>query len=265
MLDMLLNFERSAVFFDSTVFISAGIVAVAIGIVMWIAGMAFRRLFLIITGAITGMITGFSFIGKQTVSAIGLAGLFAVVALVFDRLFVTILAVSLAAMIAFCMLTWHYDATANLDPPVKKINTPMNAQQTLNFFFNFSANFINYAKDISRNIPPYGWLIIPLLIVAFTAGGIFFWNLICAWCWSTLGTTFIFGGMVSLLLYKGSTPITCFFHKSAFYIPAFVGMTCIGTLVQLLLFRDLNAPIIKKHTETDNLEQQSSPQRWRGL
>jgi len=52
-----------------------------------------------------------------------------------------------------------------------------------------------------------------------------------------LGTMFIFAGMILLLLYKGSAPISAIFHKAPVYATVFAAMAAFGAVVQLVFCR----------------------------
>jgi len=265
MLDMLINFERSAVNLSPVVLLSLGIVAVAIGLVSWLAGMALRKLFLFVTGAIAGAIVGFYFVGRKTISAAGLAALFAVLAAFLDKLFVTLLAAALAVTIAISIMAWHYDFQTYVEPATEKISAPLNETQTLQFLQTSLVDLVGHVEDVYRNTPNNYWLIIPVLIAVFIAAGIFCWNLICAWLWAAAGTIITFAGMISLLLYKGSTPISTILNNGNYYAAVFTAMMALGTIVQLLLFHHIKTKEPKAITKPDNSKEQPQQQGWRGL
>ena len=265
MREMFLNFEHSAVSFNPTVLLSLGILSLAAGLVMWLAGMALKRLFLFITGAAIGAVLGYFFIGRKMISTVGLASLFAVIAAFLDKFVVTILAAVLAVVIAFSIMAWHYEAAVSVEPVLEGLPAPLSEEQTLDFLNTTLLNFIHRADDACRQMPYYNWLIIPLLIVIFIAGGIFLWHLICAWLWGTLGTILIFAGMISLLLYKGSTPITFIFQNSPYFITIFLAMMMLGAIVQFVLFHFVKAGPRKEKTKADIADDQPKPRSWRDL
>jgi hypothetical protein len=265
MLDMLINFERSADYLSPVVLLCIGIVAVAVGLVSWLAGMALRKLFLFITGAITGAIVGLYFVGRKTISAAGLAALFAVVAAFLDKLFVTLLAAALAVIIAVTIMAWHYDgedfARSTVEEPVAQLN----GIQTIDFITQNIVSFVRRVEDVYHSMPSHYWLICPVLIVLFIAAGIFLWNPICAWLWATTGTILIFAGMIALLLYKGSAPISAILDKGNYYAAVFTAMMALGTIVQLLLFHHIKTKGSKAIAKPENQKEQPQQQGWRGL
>ncbi len=96
-----------------------------------------------------------------------------------------------------------------------------------------------------------GCLIAAIIERAYTAlapAGFFFSRLIPALCSTILGTLLIFAGMILLLLYKGSAPITHINDRQSFYGTIGIAMTAFGTITQLLLCRPVGQKATaKKH------------------
>jgi hypothetical protein len=263
MLEMLLNFERSAGFLDHTVLLSVGIIAVAAGIAMWLTGMALRRFFLFVVCAVVGAIIGLHLVGKKTTSAIGLAALFGIVAVFLNRFFITILAAALAVVIAAAVMAWNYDGFLSIGPVTQNMSVTLNSDRTTEFCCRNIVDLACRVEDVCRQMPPFNWLLFPVLIVIFIGGGLFFWNFVCAWLWATAGAILIFTGMVSLLLYKGSTPVTYIFHNGPYFVTVFLAMMILGTIVQLLLFHHIKTDGMREQPKTD--KSQAKQQGWRGL
>lgn len=76
--------------------------------------------------------------------------------------------------------------------------------------------------------------IIERAYTALTPTGFFFSRLIPALCSTALGTLLIFAGMILLLLYKGSAPITHINDRQSFYATVCIAMIAFGTITQLL-------------------------------
>jgi len=95
-------------------------------------------------------------------------------------------------------------------------------------------------------IPPVCGLI--LLIVAFFAK-----RIALAACCSVLGTALIFCGMILLLFYKGSMPVSSIAENQPFYSAVVAAMVSFGILAQLLLARhhDHKHPRSTKKSESD--------------
>ena len=65
----------------------------------------------------------------------------------------------------------------------------------------------------------------------------FLWRVGSALCCSLMGTICIFAGMILLLIFKGSLPITTIGSKPTFYLTVFGGMTAFGTVEQIFLYK----------------------------
>ena len=61
------------------------------------------------------------------------------------------------------------------------------------------------------------------------------WKVISALCCAAMGTLFVFTGMILLLLYKGSLPVSTIGNKQSFYAGVFAAMIAFGAIIQLLL------------------------------
>lgn len=61
------------------------------------------------------------------------------------------------------------------------------------------------------------------------------WKVISALCCAAMGTLFVFAGMILLLLYKGSLPVSTIGDKQSFYAGVFGVMIVFGAIVQLVL------------------------------
>lgn len=96
-----------------------------------------------------------------------------------------------------------------------------------------------------------GCLIATIIERAYTAlapTGFFFSRLIPALCSTVLGTLLVFAGMILLLLYKGSAPITHINDRQSFYAAVCIAMIAFGTITQLLLCRPVGQKATaKKH------------------
>ena len=260
------NLEYAAGFFQPSVLLGLGIAVLLFGLVIWLSGMALRKLFLILAGAVVGGLCGFYVIGRKIISTIGLAALAAFVSVVFDRIFVTLFAAALAIVIALAVMTWQYPdvMVVHTDVAVEEHqNLPLlSVRETFESLYSYALEFTDHIKQTYNQIPSQQLLIIPVLLVIFIAAGIFFWSITCAWCWATLGTMLIFAGMILLLLYKGSMPISSIIRNGPFFSGVFLLLMVSGTAAQLLLFRNAKG-IFRKKSKTEASEEK--PQDWRGL
>ena len=207
MLEILQNFERTAVQLNPIVLICTGIVCVLAGLFVWLGGLGFRKVLVVVAGAAGGGVCGFFITGQNAMWATVWAGVAVAIALTFERIFITIMAAVLAAVLSFAILGGGYfEKTGSLG-------------------------------QACSQMPLYSWVIISALIIIFIAVGFFFWSLTSALCCATLGTILIFAGMILLLSYKGSEPIGHISSAKPYYTMIFAAMVAFGTIEQLFLCR----------------------------
>jgi len=77
--------------------------------------------------------------------------------------------------------------------------------------------------------------IIFIIIAVLLSGRSIFARFLSALILSVLGTAVIFAGMIMLLIYKGSQPVTYIIQKQYFFGSVFAIMAVFGTIEQLLL------------------------------
>jgi hypothetical protein len=78
-------------------------------------------------------------------------------------------------------------------------------------------------------------VIIFTIIAVLLLGGSTFKRLLSALVLSVVGTAMVFAGMIMLLIYKGSQPVTYIIQKQYFFAAIFAIMAVFGTVEQLLL------------------------------
>ena len=220
MLEIAQHFEQVAAGFRPIVLIGPGLAGVLVGLFVWLGGLGVRRVLLAVVGAISGGICGFFIIGRNILSAMILASIAAIIATMFEKIFITILAAGLAAVFGFAVLARPYIES--------------------------SADFSTDIKQACLQMPMYCWAIIVALVVIFIVAGFFLWRLTSALCCATLGTLLIFAGMILLLLYKGAAPISRIYSRTPFYAAVFVAMVALGTMGQLLLCQRAEEKLTRK-------------------
>jgi hypothetical protein len=244
MLEILQNFESTvgeAARLSPGVLIGPGAAAVVVGLFVWLGGLGLRKLFVAIAGAISGGILGFVLSGGFAPTAAS-AVVAAVVARIFEKVFITVLGAALAASVGFAVLAG----------PCVESPQPVNAAEQTDLSAGNSMGQSNarmeelkaYAVDVGRKVkqaalrmPVHRWAIIALLALLSLVGGFTLWRLSAALCFSVLGTLLIFAGMILLLLYKGSEPVSRISGRPLFYAGVFTAMAVFGTFEQLLFCR----------------------------
>jgi hypothetical protein len=251
------------------VLIVPGLAAGVVGLFLWLAGSALRRLLLALLGAIVGGICALILTGRNAIYTAASASIAALIAAILQRVSIAILVGGLAAVIGFAILAGPYVEPANKAVPV---STPGASEQGSTVSIGQSietvrAQIVELANKIKRvcsQIPVYRWVIIAVLAVALMALGFWLWRFASALCFATFGTALIFSGMILLLLYKGSAPIGKMCNKAPFYQAVFVAMAAFGTFVQLLIFVRAKAKTAsKKQAEKSEQQAEGTKHAWR--
>lgn len=81
------------------------------------------------------------------------------------------------------------------------------------------------------------------IIALLLSGGSIFPRLLSALILSVFGTALVFAGLIMLLIYKGSLPVTYISEKQYFFAAVFVVMTVFGTIEQLLFCKQAKKPL----------------------
>jgi hypothetical protein len=268
MLESLQNFEQTAARFSPTVLIGFGLAAVLFGLFLWVGGLGFRRILVGILGAVSGSICGFFIIGHNLVALV-LAAIAAFIAVIFERLFITILAASLAAAFALIILACPYIEKSDAAIPinhdkVSEQGLTASVSESLKVLTVLTVNYIDKIKQACLKMPVHNWPIIAVLIVIFIPAGFCLYRLASAFCCAALGTMLIFAGMISLLLYKASSPISHICYSSSFYLAVFLAMITFGTLEQLLLCKSpKKQPMGKKQANKTQQALTETTHSWR--
>ncbi len=166
----------------------------------------------------------------------------ALIATIFERIFITILAASLAVVLAFFVFTdlCPEAIEAARDVPINagqvtSQSASISVRQTPEVIKAYIADFYARAKQAALHMPAYGWAIMATLAVVLLVTGFYLQWLTSALCCATLGTLLTFAGMILLLLYKGSVPISIICKKPLYYSVVFGVMVVFGAVVQLVL------------------------------
>lgn len=267
MLELLQNFEQAAARFSPVILIAPGLAVLLLGLFVWLGGLGFKRHLLAVAGALGGGICGSLVLGRNILSAVALAVIAAVIAMIFERLFTTILALVLAVSIAFAVLARPYMAQPPSDPATKPAGTttaPLSASQSLVLIKSYAVDLGDKVKQLASQMPILRWAVILVVAVAAVVAAFTLRRLAAAWSYATFGTILVYTGMILLLFYKASAPISAVFRKPPFYAIVFAAMVAFGTIVQLILCKQKKPKSTKtkqsgKHGEQSRPEKQS----WR--
>ena len=239
------------------VLVGPGLVCVIAGLFIWLGGLGFRKILAAVIGAITGGICGFLAIGHNIISAAFTATIAAALAVLFERIFITILTASLAATFALAVLAGSYlensqQETATSSYGMANQQSALGVRESAKKMKTLIINSAHKLKHICLQMPLYIWAMIIVLILICLVVGFSLWRLASALCCSALGTVLIFTGMILLLLNKGSMPVSIISSRSSFYTGVFAAMMIFGTTEQLLFCSQPKTSPTAKSKANDN-------------
>jgi hypothetical protein len=263
MIEIFQNFEQIAIRCSPSVLIGLGLGAVLVGLFVWLGGLGFRKLLIAVAGAVSGGICGFFIVGRNIMPAIILASLGAVIAIIFERVFVTILLAVLVAVFSFAFLARPYVEISEEAIPTNQ-SPALSVGESVQLMKTYIVDVSDRIKRACSQMPVHNWVIILILAVAFIVVGFYLERLASALCYSTLGTMLIFAGMILLLLYKGSAPISGIDSRPLFYGGVFVAMAAFGTIEQLLVCQPAKRHgTRKKEASKQDEKSEGTKRRWR--
>ena len=270
MLEATQHFEEVAVRFNSAVLVGLGLITVLLGLFIWLGGLGLRRTLLALAGAVAGGACGFLASGRNPVPTIIAAAGAAAIAVILERVFITILAAALVAGFAIIALTRPYLAKTEQAVPVNRYEIqnqaePYTARQTVQILGAYLHDIATDIKSACLQMPAYNWLIVAALAAVPIALAFFSPPLTSAFCCAALGTISIFAGMILLILNKGSAPLGSIYHRVPFYTVVFLAMIAFGTAEQLVLCQRTNKKqTAKKQTTKPKQEHELAKKvNWR--
>jgi hypothetical protein len=265
MLEIAQQLEQTAVWFSPVILIGPGVACVLLGLFVWLGGLGFRRVLVVIVGAVSGGICGFFISSRNITTAAVSAGITAVIAIMLERIFIAILAGVLAAILSFAVLARPYIESEGEMTLVEWSETQnLSTQQTVETVKAYITDFVTEIERIFLQMPVYNWAIIAALAVILLVAGFFQRRLTSAFCCAALGSILIFAGMILLLLYKGAAPISRICQNQLFYQSIFGIMTGFGMAEQLLLCRRIKGKLTgQKETKKDRKEAEKTSADWR--
>lgn len=240
MLEALEYYQGLAQKFQGQFLTGPGILVVLIGLCIWLAGLRWRRVVGALAGAIiagTGvLVVSGSHSVVLTACAIGLLA-----GVIINRIVFGIIgAIVGASIIMIILANKTYNTADNFTsyptwPEYEIGSIPIPAPAVLEINAKMAEYFVGRAKSAiaSAGIVSFAGAgtvaVIAVLAVLVSP------RLFIAVVSSTLGSAVIFVGMIMLLFYKGSRPITYIADKPRFYATAFGAMVIFGAMIQLIL------------------------------
>jgi uncharacterized protein YacL len=238
MIEIFQNFEQMTGRFSTSILIGSGVVFLLLGLCIWISGLALRKILISIAGLAVGIVVGLFVAGRNIFSASLSAALAALIALIFEKVMVVLLAAALAAAIAFTVLAEPYfeqAETTEVQNEMSDQTTTAGLDETLQELKTFGLDAGEKIKQAGTKIPVQIWAIIAAPAVILLVCGVVLWRWTTALFFSVMGTMVIFLGMILLLSYKGTEPVSHIRSKPFISAAIFLAMAAFGTIVQLLL------------------------------
>jgi hypothetical protein len=269
MFEIARGLEQTAVWFEPAVLIVPGLVAVLLGLFIWLGGLGLRKALAAIIGVVSGVIFGFFISGRNIVPLMISAGIATVIAIMFREIFIIILTGAVAAVLGFAILAGPYiggeDSLKRYpEYETEKITMSLDTRESVKIAKRYITDFVTEIKRIFSQMPKYKHAIMAALAVFFIAAAVSKQHLTSAFCCAALGTMLIFGGMILLLLYKGAVPISRICQNRLFYQSIFGIMTAFGMAEQLLLCQRIKGkPTRKRGTKKDKKESEQASADWR--
>lgn len=256
MLDIALDFEKTAQYLHTAVLVLPGLVMVFFGLWLWLAGSSWHKLFAaafaaIIAGSISAMMALNIFaIALITILAILLGGMF-------SRLVIALSAAITASMMT--LLVMYNLGTQTFPSPNRYYTTiteKMDIPQSVSFINDYSLFAGREVMNIVKSLQSTNVAIICACGIVFLVAGLLLSKLTTALLASLWGILLITKGMILLLLYKGTFVVTRAGQNTMLYLYILAGMLVFGIVVQLVIcpaaFRKSSKTKHKHNNNGDN-------------
>jgi len=249
MIEIFQNFEQVTGRFNPSILIGSGVVLLLLGLCIWLSGMALRKILISIAGMAGGIVIGLFVIGRNIFSTSLFAGLAALIALIFQKVLCVLLAATLAAAVAFTILAEPYFEQAETTEVRSEMSvqaTTAGLDETFEELKTFGLDAGEKIKQAGTKIPVQIWAIIAAPAVIILVFGVLLWRWTTALFFSVTGTMVVFLGMILLLSYKGTEPVSLIRSKLFISAAVFLAMAAFGTIVQLLICKSSKKEKITK-------------------
>ncbi|MDO8304021.1 MAG: hypothetical protein Q7T18_12360 [Sedimentisphaerales bacterium] len=250
MFDVLNKFQNAALAFDPMMLVVPGVLCVLLGIVIWLAGTRFISIIAVVIGFIGGAMGAFYLVTDHQISAAILGAVIGALAAIFIHRFVVIS----AGIFIFTIVGLIIIVSGQFSDKVNGGNyrdaggVPMKLApvQTAEQIKSHLATVADKLLSLSKYLPLRTWLAFVAAMAALLVLGMFISSrLFTAFSCSSIGTAIIFAGMIGLMLYKGSAPLTYMYERISFFFAVFVGMVVVGTVSQMIVCRPLKLKILR--------------------
>lgn len=266
MVEVFKTFEQVAGRFNPLVLIVPGLALVALGLFVWLGGLGFRRALFALLGAAAGGLAALLVVTENGVIAGALALAAALLAAMLQRAFTALLLGLLTFVISFVVLAYpqlrEYRGTLVTGQNLKQ-SQRLTVHDSLSVAQAFGLDTLDGIRSSAGRLTPARWAIIAAATAGLLTLGALFRSLGGAISCAALGTSMIFGGLILLLVYKGSGPIERVAERPALYGLVMAGMAAFGTLEQLTLYRRAEQQKPKSQSGKSKPAKAESKRSWR--
>jgi len=267
MVEILKSFEQVAVRLSPTLLVLPGLTLAVAGLFIWLGGLGFRLLLLALMGAFTGAFLSLCILGPNPAAMVllGLLGTF--VAMVFQKFFTAALLGVLAGIGVFLVVAWPSlaDQQGTLRGRLDTADSAhdLSGQESFNVIRAYALDVSDAVKRAALHVVAARWAIVVATVLTLLLVGLLFRHAGGALACAILGTVMIFGGLILLLMYKGSLPVSSMAVRAPFYGLVFLAMVAFGTLEQWILLRRADQRI-QSETKKSRPRKEESKRSRRG-
>lgn len=217
------------------VLIGPGLVLVATGLFMWLGGLRWLKTVAAFSAATAGLLCAWFFTDRQLVAIILFPVILAGLGMYFNKIVVVVLGALIAAMLVlFVPVVMGFDdpkAASGMSGTEERFDLLESVEWILAKIEAVKQSI----KEMAESIPKPRKMTAIAVAVIIVIIGLFARRLVCAMTCSVIGTLLIFCGMMLLLLYKGSEPVTKIYDGRQLYALVAVVMAVVGVVLQLCL------------------------------
>jgi hypothetical protein len=267
MLDVLNEFQNAALVFSPAMLVVPGVLGVLFGIIFWLAGEKFTKIIAVTAGFVGGGIAAFYWFPAHNSAAAAIIGALAgvIMAMFLHKCIVVAAGTAVFAIVVMTFLvgTYFNDQVAGVVyQPAAATSVKITSTQTAEQIKLRLAKVGGQLCRLSIRLPFVLWPAFAGAAVAVAVAAMFFGRFVTAFACSSLGTAMIFAGMLSLLLYKGSLPLTYVYGRISFFFWVFASMVVAGAVAQFILCRAPKLKIIKEHEEMNKKKNKQGEHKW---
>lgn len=214
--------------------LAAGAVTLIPGVIIWLAGSAFRRVALLVIGSLVGFVFALTVVEAPPAGALLLGLLAGASGALFDKPAIGILTAVVVLSIVFCFLARPFVEGPRPEGSVTRGDNETDWRQNRVLVESHAAGLDTAVRGIFWKMPQYYRII---LAAAAAVGGIIgmtFRRTAMAFCFGSLGAMFMFAGAIFLLLQRSIPAISRILGNPPFYAAVFGGTALFGMCIQLI-------------------------------